>query len=74
MERTASGKEHSVILRGGDDDGGPTNKAAVNDSDVGGSRGGEASDEQESQKDRTHQKHLISRWEPNSRVFSWRGD
>jgi hypothetical protein len=51
VEGTASGKEHSVILRGGDDDGGPTNKAAVNDGDIGDGRGGKAGDEQESQKD-----------------------
>jgi hypothetical protein len=51
MESTAAGEEHSVILRGGDDDSRPTHDAAVDDSDVGGSRRGEAGDERESQKD-----------------------
>jgi hypothetical protein len=55
VESTATGEEHRVILRGGDYDSGPANEAAVNDGDVGGSRGGEAGDKQESQKDRTHQ-------------------
>jgi len=50
MEGTAAGEEHGVILRGGDDDSRPTHDAAVDDSDVGGSRRGEASDERESQK------------------------
>ena len=55
MERTAAGEEHGVILRGGDNDSRPSNKAAVDDGDIGGCRGGEADDEQESQKDRAHQ-------------------